>query len=147
RPMIDKTVTDEEPITVAGMVERISRNYPSHAAVIHGTDVLSYAELETISNVIAARLVSEHSRERVIGISTSRSINMVTGVLGVVKAGKRYLPLDPTYPETRLRTVSEDAHLQTILLTKEGDGDALSALELRLLETSKIAVSRQVEPI
>lgn len=145
--MIDKTVTDEEPITVAGMVERISRNYPSHAAVIHGTDVLSYAELETISNVIAARLVSEHSREKVIGISTSRSINMVTGVLGILKAGKRYLPLDPTYPETRLRTVSEDAHLQTILLTKEGDGDALSALELRLLETSKIAVSHQVEPI
>lgn len=53
--------------------------------------------------------------EAIIGISASRSIEMVIGLLAILKSGKAYLPLDLSYPEQRLQQIKEDAEIKTVV--------------------------------
>lgn len=85
-------------------------------AVRDGTDSLSYGELDRRSDALAARLVWLGIRrgERV-GVLVDRSASSVVSVLAVLKSGAAYVPLDPTYPQSRLRYIIEDAGIRKIL--------------------------------
>jgi amino acid adenylation domain-containing protein len=80
---------------------------------------LTYAELNNRANQLAHHLRSLGAGPDVIvGISATRSIDLITAVLAVVKAGAAYLPLDPCYPRERLAVMIEDSGA-AILLTEE----------------------------
>src|SRR6185369_8332059 len=55
--------------------------------------------------------------EQVVGICVERSVAMVVGIMGILKAGAAYLPLDPAYPRERLQFMARDSEL-TLLLTE-----------------------------
>ena len=92
----------------------------AHAvAVVHGQRSLSYAELNARANRLAHRLITEGvGPERVVGLWADRSVEMLIGLLGILKAGGSYLPLDPAYPAERLRLVLEDARPLLLLGSK-----------------------------
>ncbi|GAB4213801.1 MAG: hypothetical protein OHK0022_51400 [Roseiflexaceae bacterium] len=80
---------------------------------------LSYGELNERANQLAHHLRTLGVRpEDRVGLSVERSFDMVVGLLGVLKAGAGYLPLDPTYPTERLQFMVEDAQVR-VLLTRE----------------------------
>ncbi|UQZ47741.1 hypothetical protein C2H92_14490 [Bacillus halotolerans] len=56
--------------------------------------------------------------ESLVGISVTRSSEMIVGLLGIMKAGGAYVPIDPAYPESRLRYILADAHIE-VLVTQE----------------------------
>lgn len=81
-----------------------------------GQETLSYTELETRSNqlahVLQARGVGPNA---LIGIAQRRSLSMLVSVLGVMKAGAAYVPLDPSYPQDRIRFMLNDADMRLLL--------------------------------
>lgn len=92
---------------------------PSQLAVKMGMQSMSYEELDNRSNGLAAQLVRQGVQSgSIVGISIDRSIELVIGILGILKAGAAYLPMDPGLPDSRLRSILEDADVDTVLTGK-----------------------------
>lgn len=85
-------------------------------AVVVDDEMLSYHELNTRSNQLARHLRANGVQlEGCVGISINPSLEMVIGLLGVLKAGGIYVPLDPLYPQERIKFFINDAQPQVIL--------------------------------
>jgi len=85
---------------------------PQAVAVVFQESSLTYQQLNQRANQVAHRLQSLGAGpEMLIGISVPRSLEMVIGLLGILKAGAAYVPLDLTYPAARLAWMLEDAHI------------------------------------
>jgi amino acid adenylation domain-containing protein len=92
---------------------------PTAIALTFGDTQLSYAQLDQRANTLAHRLKSLGAkRGKRIGICLERSPEMVIAVLAVLKSGAAYVPLDPTYPGARLRTMLGDSG-PVVLITTE----------------------------
>ncbi|MBD2603275.1 amino acid adenylation domain-containing protein [Scytonema hofmannii FACHB-248] len=98
---------------------------PEAVAVVFQEQQLTYWELNQRVNQLAHYLQSLGVKPEVrVGISIERSLDMIVGLLGILKAGGTYIPLDPAYPLERLAYIIEDTHL-SILLTKQQFGSKL----------------------
>jgi amino acid adenylation domain-containing protein len=99
--------------------EREAAAAPKALALVFGEDSMSYGELNRLANIVARHL---HSRgagpESVVGLFLETWPLRLVGLLGVLKAGAAYLPLDPEHPTERLAAAFEDS-LATILLADE----------------------------
>ncbi len=93
-----------------------SARTPDSVAFMCGDDHLRYAELERRTNQLAHYL-RDHDvvSGTLIGVCLERSLDMVVALIGVLKVGGVYLPLDPSYPEERLAYMLEDAKAHTLL--------------------------------
>jgi amino acid adenylation domain-containing protein len=89
---------------------------PETTAVVFAGEQLSYGELNARANQLAHHLfrlgVTPDAR---VGICIERGLEMVVGVLGTLKAGAAYVPLDPTYPSERLAFMLADAQCPVLL--------------------------------
>jgi amino acid adenylation domain-containing protein len=93
---------------------------PDAVAVVCGGNSLSYAELDTWANQLAHHLqASGIGPECVVGLCVQRSPGMVAGLLGILKAGAAYLPLDPSYPRERRRYMLQNAGV-SVLVSEAG---------------------------
>jgi len=98
------------------LAEDHARSAPGDTAVIWKDTIVTYAEVNRRANQLAHQLRSmELGPDRVAGICVERSPDMVAGVLGILKAGAAYLPLDPAYPEERLTLMLADAEVPVIV--------------------------------
>jgi amino acid adenylation domain-containing protein len=93
---------------------------PEHAAVVDGTRVLSYAELDARSNQLAhlLRELKVGSGDRV-GLYLDKSADSLIGIYGVLKAGAVYVPLDPDAPAQRLAYILRDCGISCLLTGRE----------------------------
>src|SRR5947209_536960 len=88
-------------------------------ALVCGEETLSYRQLEERSNALALYLTAQGAGpETIIAVCLERSAALVIGLLGVLKAGAGYLPLDPSYPRERLDYILSDAQ-PLLLLTQQ----------------------------
>jgi amino acid adenylation domain-containing protein len=93
---------------------------PDAPAVSFGERTLSYAELDARANRLARRLVAAGAGPDVlVGLCVERSLETVIGILGILKAGAAYLPLDPAYPDERLAYMLEDSRAQLVATTAD----------------------------
>ncbi|TCP53368.1 amino acid adenylation domain-containing protein [Tumebacillus sp. BK434] len=105
--------------TIQALFEEQAARTPDADAVLFAGDNMTYRELNEQANRVAHRLLALGVQpDEPIGISVSRSFDLLIGVLGIVKAGGAYVPLDPEYPNERLALMVEDAALR-IILTQE----------------------------
>ncbi|MCI0387273.1 MAG: condensation domain-containing protein, partial [Acidobacteria bacterium] len=89
---------------------------PDAIAVVAEDRHLTYGELNRRANQLAHYLRKRGvGPEVLVGICLERSLEMVVGVLGILKAGGVYVPLDPAYPEERLAFMIEDAQMPMLL--------------------------------
>ncbi|HKH45576.1 MAG TPA: amino acid adenylation domain-containing protein, partial [Thermoanaerobaculia bacterium] len=89
---------------------------PDEIAVVFEDGRLTYRELNERSNRLAHALIQQGvGAETLVGLSAERSLEMLVGLLGILKAGGAYLPLDPQYPEARLRYMLEDSAAELVL--------------------------------
>jgi aspartate racemase len=83
---------------------------PNRVAVAFGKNQLTYRELNAQANQLAHRLRDIGvGPETLVGLYLERSLEMIVGVLGTLKAGAAYVPLDPLYPRERLEYMLADA--------------------------------------
>ncbi|MBS7425672.1 syringopeptin non-ribosomal peptide synthetase SypA [Pseudomonas syringae] len=109
---------------------------PDSVAVTYEGLRLSYAELNQWANQIAHRLIAQGiSADDRVAICVERSLEMIAGLVGILKAGAGYVPLDPSYPEERLAYMLEDS-APKMLLTQRGlrERFAQTAMPVLLLE-------------
>ncbi|WP_208603305.1 non-ribosomal peptide synthetase [Caballeronia sordidicola] len=117
-----------EPIWKAIAAQAQTR--PTAVAVKCEGAALDYAALERRSNQIARRLLREHGAPLAdvrVGLAVSRSVALPCALLGILKAGAAFVPLDPDYPQARLTTMLDDAGIEIVL------ADATSAAQMSAL--------------
>jgi amino acid adenylation domain-containing protein len=91
---------------------------PEAPALIYGEQQISYRALEERSNQLAHYLRTEGvGPDTLVAVCLERSIEMVVTLLGVLKAGRAYLPLDASYPVERLRYMLEDSGAKLLVTT------------------------------
>ncbi|WP_394851110.1 non-ribosomal peptide synthase/polyketide synthase [Pendulispora rubella] len=103
-PACAQSVPEYRFDAVGERVSRASRAHGKKEAVWCEGAVATYGELETWSNRVGQALVKRGvKRDELVGLCVERSVGLVAGLLGVWKSGGAFVPLDPTYPEERLR--------------------------------------------
>ena len=89
---------------------------PDSTAVVCGGEEISYAELNARAELLAARLRSLGAGpERLVGVCLERGVELMLALLGVLKTGAAYVPLDPAYPPQRLEQMLDDARASLAL--------------------------------
>lgn len=92
---------------------------PERIAVRHGATAWTYAELETRANRIARLLRAQGAHRGVlVGLALDRGPDMLAGLLGILKSGAGYVPLDPGFPADRLGYMVSDAGLAAMLTSQ-----------------------------
>jgi amino acid adenylation domain-containing protein/non-ribosomal peptide synthase protein (TIGR01720 family) len=107
----------------AGLVARFEEQAaraPQSPALIAGDTVVTYGELDDLANRVARRLIDRGVQvEDVVGVLLPTSPDLVAALLGTLKAGAMYLPLDPGYPPDRLAYMVADAAPRALITTRE----------------------------
>src|SRR5437764_2498091 len=101
------------------------RATPQAPAVVFGETTLSYAELNARANALAHDLIGRGvGPESVVALALPRCLELVVAILGVLKAGGAYLPVDPAYPAGRIASMLADAAPALVI----DDPDSVAAL-------------------
>ncbi|MFA7759045.1 amino acid adenylation domain-containing protein [Streptomyces sp. NRRL B-2790] len=115
------------PTTLPALFQAQAARTPEGIAVVFGDTALTYSELNVRANRLAHHLIDDGvGPEDVVALALPRSIELVVAMLGVVKAGAAYLPIDADYPVERVRFMIEDAK-PSYVLTLQGTTARLPA--------------------
>ncbi|MCU0290203.1 MAG: amino acid adenylation domain-containing protein, partial [Acidobacteria bacterium] len=80
---------------------------------------ITYFELNDQSNHLAGVLIEKGVQpDSIVGIMMERSIEMIIGILGILKSGGAYLPIDPDYPQERIDYMLKDSHTKILITNK-----------------------------
>ncbi|HEY0606305.1 MAG TPA: amino acid adenylation domain-containing protein, partial [Herpetosiphonaceae bacterium] len=93
---------------------------PANIAVRDGAEQITYGELDARANQLAHLLLQQGvGPDTLVALCFERSIDMIVALLAVLKAGGAYLPLEPSYPEDRLRFMVEDTRVAHLVTTRD----------------------------
>ncbi len=102
--------------TLHGLIEAQVARTPDAPAVLFEDEVISYQRLDRRANRLANHLRGLGVKPgALVGVYMERSAHLVTALLGILKAGAAYVPLDPDYPADRVRFMLEDAQVSVLL--------------------------------
>jgi len=118
--------------------EQVQRT-PNRIAVEYKGSRLTYKELKDKTDSLAGYLVNRGvEKGAIIGLATNHSIDTVVGILGILKAGGAFLPIDPSYPTERIKYMLSECSVSTIVTNCELGGDINFALDVIHLEDTKL---------
>jgi non-ribosomal peptide synthetase component F len=93
---------------------------PDATAVVCGDVTVTYAKLNTRANQLAYALIARGvGPEQIVALAMPRGVDLVVAMVGVLKAGAAYLPVDPDYPPARIDFMLRDAHPALLLTTSD----------------------------
>ena len=102
--------------TIAQLFEEQVLKTPDNTALVFGDKSLTYKELNEKANSLAYKLRdSGISRNDIVGIMVNRSLEMIISILAVLKAGACYVPIDPEYPQSRIKYMLENSNAKILL--------------------------------
>ena len=102
------------------MFNEKSRTYKNKTAVICDKESISYKNLNALSNRMAHYLIKKGLTPNTsVGVCLERNIQMLVTILGILKAGANYVPLDPSFPKQRLNFMIDDSQLKFIISTSD----------------------------
>lgn len=138
---------DQLDDTIVSRFERVVARDPDGVASVCGSVRLTYSALNAQANYIAEQLRSAGVRvQSFVAIYLDRSPEMLASILGVLKAGGAYLPIDSKYPSTRVLEMLEDARPVAILTVSslaKGLSSQLSQLSVTVLELDQLGMSER----
>ncbi|MCB0726366.1 MAG: amino acid adenylation domain-containing protein, partial [Ignavibacteriae bacterium] len=106
--------------TIVDLFEEQSAKTPDNIALAFKGSTMSYKDLNERSNKLAHYLISKGlKQESFVPICIERGFDMIVGIFGILKAGGVYVPVDPDYPEDRIRYVTEDTKASIVISSKE----------------------------
>ncbi|MFD3259476.1 amino acid adenylation domain-containing protein, partial [Paenibacillus lentus] len=120
RAFNDNQAEYEDSRMISELFEAQAAQTPDAIAVVCDEEVLTYRELNERANCLA-RVLREHGAEsnRIVGLLLDRSAQLLVGILGVLKSGAAYLPIDPSFPRDRIQFMLDDAEVAIVLDDRE----------------------------
>ncbi|MGB7604589.1 MAG: amino acid adenylation domain-containing protein, partial [Lutisporaceae bacterium] len=102
--------------TIYKLFEEQVERTPDNIAVVYKNQKLTYRELNEKANSLARRLKEKEVKaDSIVGIMSEGSVEMLIGILGILKSGAAYLPIDPKYPKDRIDYMLEDSRIRILL--------------------------------
>lgn len=138
RRVIDEWNQTDAPVPtvcIHDLIEERAARLPDAPAVTAGAVTVTYGELDRRASVLASRLrAAGAGPDRLVGLCAPPSVDMIVGLLAILKAGSAYVPLDPAYPRERLAQVIDDAAMEIVLVhgSSEDQLPETRALRIRL---------------
>ncbi len=123
------------PRTAAALFEEIAAVRPDQPAILQQDRVWTYRHLNTTANRIASILTANGvARGDRIAVYAGKSFELVAGLLGILKAGAAYVPVDPSYPKERVEFLLRDAGIRLVLTDSWHAPAVPSGIQTLLLE-------------
>ncbi|MCP5053871.1 MAG: amino acid adenylation domain-containing protein, partial [bacterium] len=142
--------------TIHGLFEEQAEKMPDRIAVTHNEKSLTYAELSKQSHQLARHLIEQAVEpESIVALMMERSFEMIVAILGILKAGGVYLPIEMSYPEKRVDYMLRDSGAKALVIDGEGvkrvtgTNDQLSMInyQLSMKKNSALSVSSAVKSV
>jgi amino acid adenylation domain-containing protein/non-ribosomal peptide synthase protein (TIGR01720 family) len=128
--------------------ERIAAASPERVALTCEERSLTFGELNTLANRIARLLVARGvGAGEPIGLMLGRGLFFVAGVLGILKSGAAYVPIDPACPDELRRSVINDAELKHVLCDRDSRMLSLASVQQHLLDEPDVLSELVGEPM
>nr|WP_244216303.1 non-ribosomal peptide synthase/polyketide synthase [Pseudomonas daroniae] len=141
-------VAPPAPRCIHHLIEEQVAQAPDAVAIVCQGQQLTYRQLDRRANDLADELIKRRLRPgALVGIALERSVDMVVGILAILKAGAAYVPLDPDYPGDRLAYMIEDSGID-LLLTHTRWRDQLCApasLDTLLLDDWAVTAEEETD--
>lgn len=117
----DKSYPNDK--TLHGLYNEQAKKTPNNIALVYEGTELSYKELNEKSNQLARYIRSEYKKrtnrrlvaDTLIALYMEKSLEMIIGILGTLKAGAAYVPIDPSYPRERVDHILSDTATELVL--------------------------------
>ena len=120
--------------TIVDLFEEQVEKTPDATAVVFEDEKLSYRDLNSRVNQLANYLIAKGvGAETLVPVCMERGLGMITAILGILKSGGAYVPIDPEYPEDRISYMLEDTAARIIISskasrTKPGDNNKVTVI-------------------
>jgi amino acid adenylation domain-containing protein len=103
------------------------RKTPEHIAIIAGDKRLTYRQLNEASNKLGRYLSNRYNigRNDLVGVMLNKSDELIVAVLAVLRSGAAYVPIDPDYPDDRIRLMVEGSGLKAIITSENFERKAV----------------------
>jgi len=139
------SIRQNEEEASSGSSQHIHRQFehwavltPTAIAVICGDYKITYQELNAKANALAQILYKNHVKPgEVIGLIVDRSVDMVVAVIGILKAGAAFLPIDPSYPAERINDMLDMSECR--LIVTSDDSIKYNRTEIHLEEITRLS--------
>ncbi|TGE33858.1 non-ribosomal peptide synthetase [Desulfosporosinus sp. Sb-LF] len=124
----NQTELPYEAKTVSELFEDQVVKSPNDIAIVFGDRRLTYRELNERANQLARYIKSQGmTRNSIVGLLLNRSLEMIIGILAILKAGAAYLPIDPGYPSERIAYMLHQSNTRLILTDSDNPDIKLTA--------------------
>lgn len=130
----------DETKTLVDLFEKIVTSYPENIALIYQDKKYTYRELNHMANRIAYEITSREIQNKKIAILCKKSAWMVASLLGIMKSGNCYIPIDAEYPEDRILYILQDSKC-ALLITSEEYKDLYDFENKMLLENLDFTIT------
>ena len=126
--------------TLVSLFEQQVQATPDNPALLFEEKMLSYRQLNEQANRLAALLRTRHQVQPndKVGIMMDRSEKLLTGILGILKSGAAYVPIDPAYPPERKIYIAENSRLK-VLITEQAYIDTAGACTYLVPDEAQLA--------
>jgi len=127
--------------------EDYAKKTPNAIAIIFNNEKLTYSDLNSQANKLAKFLQKIGCRSNeIIGLCVDRSVNMIIGILGILKSGSAYLPLDPSNPTERLDYILADAKVRCLVtLTNISSNHNFSVSQIINIDSLELSTHDKIE--
>ncbi|MEM8931325.1 MAG: AMP-binding protein, partial [Acidobacteriota bacterium] len=136
--------------TIWHLIEARAQEHPDRLAIVDGVHEIDYRRVMRRANAIAGELAARQvSPGSLVAVCVQRTWNVVPTLLGVLRAGCAYLPLDRSYPRERLRFMLEHSRAVAALVDDEEAADVCAEVPtlLRLDEVAEPTADRAAVPL
>lgn len=110
---------------------------PNDIALRYGNETLTFGQLHQAADLLADRIAGQQIDTPFVGLSTTKSIWTIVGMVAIVKSGKTYLPLDPNYPSDRIHNISDDSGVSHIVCLPD-QADLFRGFQLKPIPVDSI---------
>ncbi len=134
------------------IIEEVCKSTPEAIALSFQEKSITYKALNEKADRIAQILLKDSSKaDKIVGLCIERSLDMIIGLLGILKAGCAYLPIDPEYPNQRIEFMLKDAGIKRVVTQKPlvhlFEGFAVSNVLIEDLEDNTEAPSMDLPKV
>ncbi len=131
----NKPLTSFTTATYLDLFAKQVKSTPYQRALIHQDIQITYKQLDRRSDAVAARLTAIGlQKEQVVAVIIDRSIDMVVSLLGVLKSGAAFLPIDPEYPQDRIDYILENSQARIVVASGKYQSKLNSITDILFVE-------------